>query len=451
MRCDDDNACTEDSCDSQTGCSHALILGCTPCTPDTAATRCDDQNGCTTDHCMDGVCAHRPIDDCQRCSTAADCPVSGASCQEAVCTAGRCGEQSVPNCVACADDTVCSDGNGCTLEHCDQGRCVRREMPACVPCASAADCDDHLACTDDTCTPEGTCGHREIEGCVPCTAAADCDDRNACTAERCAPEGSCKITAIPGCTPCTGTDGCDDGDECTRDGCSEGMCKHAEIVNCGPCVAMVEVCGDGMDNDCDSLVDCDDPNCAAAPRCWPETCGDCIDNDGDGKTDYEDSDCCARGITLRASSFKFKAQTKRPWQRLQFKTTFGPVPPASLDPMSGDTSLQIGDRDGQLFCATIESEHWLRIGQRSYGFRKRLADAPAGLAIGRMSLDKRGAALFETQGWIRPLPRPAGDGIHATLRVGGMCIRIVDDSPRGRNGGDDDDDERGGRGSRDDD
>lgn len=161
-------------------------------------------------------------------------------------------------------------------------------------------------------------------------------------------------------------------------------------------------------------------------------CGDCLDNDGDGQTDYEDSECCDRGITLRASQLKFKAQTKRAWQRLQFKTVFGPVPPASLDPMSGDTSLQIGDEDGQLFCATIESEHWLRIGPRAYGFRKRLADAPAGLTIGRLNLDRRGAALFETQGWIRPLAREAGEEIHATLRMGGLCVRIVDDASRGR-------------------
>jgi hypothetical protein len=416
---------------------------------------------------MEGACTHTAIDECRPCVTAADCPAAGA-CDEAVCTAGRCEQQPIPSCVSCTDDTMCSDGNGCTAEHCELGTCQRREIPDCVPCATAAECDDQRVCTDDVCTPEGTCDHEEIAGCVPCASDTDCEDRNACTAQGCAPEGSCKITAVPGCTACDGTEGCDDGDECTTDTCTEGVCRHVEIEDCGPCVAMAEVCGDAMDNDCDDLVDCDDPNCDSAPRCRPEICGDCLDNDGDGQTDYEDRECCARGITLRAASLKFKAQTRRPWQRLQFKTVFGPVPPASLDPMSGDTSLQIADANGQLFCTTIESQYWSRMGQRGYAFRKRLAGPPAGIAIGRLRLDRRGTALFETQAWMRPLSREPGDDIHATLRVGGLCVRIVTDDSGGRgsrgrgqdddgdddrdddddDGDDDDDDDDDGRGRR---
>ena len=52
-----------------------------------------------------------------------------------------------------------------------------------------------------------------------------------------------------------------------------------------------EVCDDGIDNDGDGLVDCEDPDCAGSPECIPEICDDALDNDGDGLTDCEDSEC----------------------------------------------------------------------------------------------------------------------------------------------------------------
>ena len=50
-------------------------------------------------------------------------------------------------------------------------------------------------------------------------------------------------------------------------------------------------CDDGVDNDCDRLVDGDDSDCA--PACVPsdEVCDDGVDNDCDGLVDSEDGDC----------------------------------------------------------------------------------------------------------------------------------------------------------------
>jgi len=77
-----------------------------------------------------------------------------------------------------------------------------------------------------------------------------------------------------------------------------------------------EICGDDIDNDCDELVDCDDPDCNADANCTycgngscdpgedmcscPDDCGlmpseincsDGVDNDCDGVVDCADDDC----------------------------------------------------------------------------------------------------------------------------------------------------------------
>ncbi len=53
-----------------------------------------------------------------------------------------------------------------------------------------------------------------------------------------------------------------------------------------------EICDDGIDNDGDTLVDCDDPDCGGHPNCTvPEICDDGIDNDGDTLVDCNDPDC----------------------------------------------------------------------------------------------------------------------------------------------------------------
>ncbi len=62
------------------------------------------------------------------------------------------------------------------------------------------------------------------------------------------------------------------------------------------CVPVPEICGDTNDNDCDSLVDCHDPDCDGDPAC-PDLiefpfCFDGLDNDFDGATDCADRTDC---------------------------------------------------------------------------------------------------------------------------------------------------------------
>jgi len=78
-----------------------------------------------------------------------------------------------------------------------------------------------------------------------------------------------------------------------------------------PCEFLIEDCTDGVDNNLDDLIDCEDPDCIEfcmepgdddddvppgdddddETPTDPENCSDGIDNDGDGFTDCVDIDC----------------------------------------------------------------------------------------------------------------------------------------------------------------
>jgi len=84
--CDDRDGCTTDTCDPQTGCAHAPIPSCTPCT---TVAECNDQDGCTTDGCNAGRCTHTPLTRCVACTTAAECADTDP------CTDDLCGPENV--------------------------------------------------------------------------------------------------------------------------------------------------------------------------------------------------------------------------------------------------------------------------------------------------------------------------------------------------------------------
>jgi hypothetical protein len=52
-----------------------------------------------------------------------------------------------------------------------------------------------------------------------------------------------------------------------------------------------EVCDNGVDDDDDEYVDCDDISCSTYHKCLPEFCDNLIDDDGDNLVDCDDSDC----------------------------------------------------------------------------------------------------------------------------------------------------------------
>jgi hypothetical protein len=257
--CDDQNACTADSCDAATGeCLNT-------------ARDCDDQNACTADSCdaATGECLNtaRDCDDQNACTTdscdaaTGECLNTARDCDDQnLCTADSC-DPATGQCVNAA--RACDDQNLCTADSCDAatGECVN----------TARDCDDQNLCTADSCdAATGECVN----------AARDCDDQNACTADSCdAATGECVNAARD----------CDDLVPCTIDSCDPltGECVNDDSA----CVGTETECTDEIDNDEDGDTDCADDDCAADPACAP-----CVDDDG------EDDDTIATATPLPANS-----------------------------------------------------------------------------------------------------------------------------------------------------
>ena len=345
-----------------------------------------------------------------------------------MCDAGRCRTVEISGCVACQSAIDCSDGSGCTVDTCDGGICRRADVPACMPCVDAIDCDDANPCTTDMCVGEGVCQHAEMPACALCTSARDCNDGDPCTRDACGSDGSCQLTEIPGCVPCDIAADCEDGNICTREICSEGVCRHEIRTACAQCLPGIEICGDGVDNDCDGVMDCADPSCSAAPGCEAggddaEICGDCQDNDGDGLVDYEDPDCCGEMLHLELRSLKLRTRgtVYRSRKRFRMRAMYAPFTWGDFDPTRQDTSVQISDDLGPVFCTTVEHEHWKPRRQVHVAFRDRRMEFAGGLRDGRFSARHDGSIRFKTRGPISTLRVPRSQDVRITVRVGDRC------------------------------
>ena len=161
--CDDDDVCTDDSCDAATGeCAHANNTA-----------DCDDGDACTSDDACDaGVCAAGTPKDCD----------DGEACTDDSC------DPADGTCKLVANTATCDDGDACTSgDVCGGGSCKP---------GTAKDCDDKNPCTNDSCDPQtGTCTH------TPNTAACDdgdvCTSGDACSAGKCLPGAIVPSCALP--------------------------------------------------------------------------------------------------------------------------------------------------------------------------------------------------------------------------------------------------------------
>jgi len=268
LSCDDQNACTNDTCVEGIGCIHThkdcsdtvddnpnYLCTLNRCHADTGECfnppiNCDDGLPWTIDWCNPdtGKCEH--LDNV--CDNPDPCIVNKTSKSD-----GRCHATPID----------CRDGDACTTDTCVRGECVHAKL----------DCDDENACTLDFCNRHtGFCAHRDVDcqgfdkcmiyGCdneTGCFAnRVICDDNDLCTVDFCNPHnGECVFRPIHGIddhNPCTidsCIDGvifhipveCDDHNPCTIDTCNtrNGQCIFAdrECLPLGPCFyAQCEEC-----------------------------------------------------------------------------------------------------------------------------------------------------------------------------------------------------------------
>lgn len=336
--CNDHVNCTVDSCDEATdSCVHTPdhelcdddlycngvetcdpVLGCKPGTPPL----CDDQLACTVDSCdeQSDSCVHAPndalCDDGLYCNGVETCdPLAGCIpgippvCDDGIdCTTSRC-DEATDACVHQPNDNLCLDQNVCNgVETCDP-------QLGCQP-GTPLICDDGLYCNGvEICDPAA--------GCLPGLPPV-CDDQISCTINACdEATDSCVYTpddtlcdngqfcdGLKVCNPVSGCqDGphpvCDDGVDCTTNRCNttlgacefipdDSFCQNGLFCDgeevCDPVLGCVDrpdiICNDEVDctiDECDEEIDlcvytpddslCDDGLfCNGSETCGPNGC-----------------------------------------------------------------------------------------------------------------------------------------------------------------------------------
>jgi hypothetical protein len=241
---------------------------------------CDDNDACTTDTCNQttGFCEH----------VEKDCSALDDQCNTGVC------DESTGECVKrfkagdCNDGLFCNVDEACTENADGSGSCTG---------GTARDCTD----LDDQCNV-GVC-NEETNACEAQFVAGDCNDGLFCNVgEACAEQADGSGV----CTGGTARD-CSDTFSCTVDSCDEtaGICVHTEddslcevrtgcTATCDPSDPEAEA--DGcvyVCDECQVSLDCQRNQCCCAEQGHgrPNRCvgiGGCT-----GSNDAGEADCCA--------------------------------------------------------------------------------------------------------------------------------------------------------------
>jgi Dictyostelium (slime mold) repeat len=285
LDCNDNDLCTVDTCNPAAGCEHFpaqdgqacgdadLCNGREQCVAGAcvsiAPLSCDDQSACTVDTCnpTTGGCTFVAL------SNGIPCPDANL-CDGGTCSAGLC-VASAP--VVCAND---SDGNPCTANTCDPatGRCSGITRPNGSACPDGNACNGTETCLNGSCTGVG--------------APPNCDDGNLCTADSCVGSSGCQHVVL-NAVPCPDSDRCD-GQMCNNGACVQGpprTCSDNNLCTLDSCVPGTGQCAfAALDNTpcpdsnrCDGQMcitgvcvagtpfNCNDNNVCTADSCTPST------------------------------------------------------------------------------------------------------------------------------------------------------------------------------------
>jgi|GEM_PF-6305993 len=238
------------------------------------ATDCNDNNACTTDTCSaGGVCNNTPnFDDTNFCCNPLDGTLTQLSdsndCTDDVCNAD--GSVTHPNLAAmtaCGDptNTECDNPDSCD----GNGTCLSRFEPTTTACGSPTNTECDPA---DLCDGAGSCVINVAAEGAPCgdPTSTVCDSPDTCNGF-----GACLTNQTPDGTPCDDMLFCTENERCTGGVCANGTPRDcADLLTC-----TTDTCDDTLDKCVATL----DPNrCLIGGVCYLDgalnpanTCEEC--------------------------------------------------------------------------------------------------------------------------------------------------------------------------------
>ena len=266
LSCSDNLICTVDWCDPDVGCVHDLV---TPCCGNgflEPPEECDDGNNANGDECT-SVCQLPGCDDNLKNGNESDVDCGG-------------------DCGGCPTDGACGDGPDCQSLVCDAGKCLE------------ATCQDQVKNGSET---DKDCGG----SCDPCDDGLDCEEDGDCASQYCY-DGVCQTPACDDniwngsetdkdcggeCDPCDDGFNCVIDEDCTSLVC-DGTCQEATCEDTTKngdetdedCGGSCDPCADGLG--CLEWADCVSGYCHSDSTCKTPAC-----DDGAKNGDETDVDC----------------------------------------------------------------------------------------------------------------------------------------------------------------